>query len=144
MDRNNTLIHLKKINFGYSGKPYLLRNLSFKLNKGDKIGIIGENSCGKTTLLYIIMGLLIPDKGDLEIFGKVRRTERDFYEIRKRIGFLFQNSDDQLFCSTVEEEIAFGSLNFRVNRDEVRKIVEDKLKVVGLEGFEKRTPYNLS
>jgi len=144
MVEDKLLIELKDISFGYYTAPDLLDDLNFRLTMGERVGIIGPNGCGKTTLLYLIMGLLKPAKGEIRIFGKKRRVEEDFVEVRQRIGFLFQNSDDQLFCPSVKEEIAFGPLNFGVERNRVREIIDKTLKDVGLDGFEERAPYNLS
>ncbi len=144
MEQDNILIKLKGIDYGYPEKELLFNNLNFTFNKGDKVGIIGSNGSGKTTLLYIIMGLIAPHNGEIVIFNKLRRKEKDFDEVRKRIGFLFQNSDDQLFCPSVEEEIAFGPLNFGFEKEEVKRIVKRTLNLVGLNGFEKRVPYFLS
>jgi len=138
------IVNLKNIDFGYRENPVLLRNLDFALREGDRAGIIGPNGCGKTTLLYLIMGLIKPHKGSIEIFGKERSEEDDFVEVRGRIGLLFQNSDDQLFCPSVREEIAFGPLNFGKRGKEVEDIVDQSLTQVGLDGFRQRIPYHLS
>jgi cobalt/nickel transport system ATP-binding protein len=144
MDHNNNLIELKDIRFGYPTNPRLLDGLNFTLKKGDRIGIIGPNGCGKTTLLHIIMGLTTPHQGRVDILGKARVTQDDFVEVREKIGFLFQDSDDQLFCPSVKEEVAFGPLNFRKKHDEVEVIINDSLTRVDLLGFEQRAPYNMS
>jgi cobalt/nickel transport system ATP-binding protein len=141
---NNVVIDLSNVCFGYHENSSVLRNLDLRLQGGDRIGIIGPNGCGKTTLLYLIMGLLKPQGGKVEIFGKVRVVEDDFIEVRERIGFLFQNSDDQLFCPSVREEVAFGPLNFGKRGQEVEDIVEKSLGRVGLRGFKHRVPYHLS
>ncbi|MDH4211497.1 MAG: energy-coupling factor ABC transporter ATP-binding protein [candidate division WOR-3 bacterium] len=138
------IINLSNIYFGYNGDSPLLKDLNFALRKGDRIGIIGPNGCGKTTLLYLIMGLLKPQAGAVEIFGKKRLREDDFTEVREKIGFLFQNSDDQLFCPSVREEVAFGPLNFGKRGKEVENIVDESLGSVGLESFKQRVPYHLS
>ncbi|UCG31017.1 MAG: ABC transporter ATP-binding protein [candidate division WOR-3 bacterium] len=140
---NSIVVNLSNINFGYK-EDLLLRDLNFVLRDGDRIGIIGPNGCGKTTLLYLIMGLLKPHKGGVEIFGRKRVREDDFVEVRAKIGFLFQNSDDQLFCPSVREEVAFGPLNFGKRGREVENIVDESLGSVGLEGFKQRVPYHLS
>jgi len=144
MGNNNLILNLKNIRFGYPTIPKLLDDISFALHQGDRIGIIGPNGSGKTTLLYIIMGLMKPQQGKIEIFNKERSLEKDFIEVREKIGFLFQNSDDQLFCPSVREEVAFGPLNFGKKKHEVEGIVQKALRRVGLIGFEQRTPYNLS
>ena len=141
---NGIIVNLKNIDFGYRENPVLLRNLNFALREGDRIGIIGPNGCGKTTLLYLIMGLIKPYLGTVEIFGKERVEDDDFVEVRAKIGFLFQDSDDQLFCPSVREEIAFGPLNFGKRGQEVEDIVDQSLAQVGLDGFRQRIPYHLS
>ena len=90
------------------------------------------------------MGLVTPSSGEVEIFGKVRKAKEDFEEVRKKIGLVFQNSDDQLFCPAVKEEVAFGPLNLGRQKEEVRKIIKEVLAKVGLTGFEDRTPHTLS
>jgi len=90
------------------------------------------------------MGLLNPSGGKIEIFGKERKVENDFVEVRERIGLLFQDPDDQLFSPTVAEDIAFGPLNLRKNHQETKKILKETLETLGLAGFEDRITYNLS
>lgn len=138
------MINIKNLNFGYTNEKKLFNNLNFSLKKGDRIGLIGPNGSGKTTLLHLIMGLLKPDSGDIEIFGKIRKDERDFVEVRQRIGLLFQDSDDQLFCPTVEEDIAFGPLNLGKSHEEARVIVNDTCAKLGLIGYEKKVTHKLS
>ena len=90
------------------------------------------------------MGLLYPTKGKIEVFGKERKVENDFVEVRERIGLVFQDPDDQLFSPTVAEDIAFGPLNLRKNYQETKKILKETLETLGLTGFEDRITYNLS
>ncbi|RTZ94081.1 MAG: ABC transporter ATP-binding protein [Deltaproteobacteria bacterium] len=118
--------------------------MNFHLERGERIGIVGPNGSGKTTLLHLIVGLLKPDAGEIIVLGKPRKTEKDFREVRKRVGLLFQDPEDQLFCPTVAEDVAFGPLNLRIPKDEVHRIVKRTLEEVGLEGFEDRVTYNLS
>ncbi|UCD05292.1 MAG: ABC transporter ATP-binding protein [candidate division WOR-3 bacterium] len=141
---DSVVINLRSTYFKYSEDNPLLIDLDFTLSRGDRVGIIGCNGCGKTTLFYLIMGLLRPHAGEIEVFGKKREKEDDFVEVREKIGFLFQNSDDQLFCPSVREEIAFGPLNFGKRGKEVEDIVDESLASVGLEGFKQRAPYHLS
>ena len=93
------LIKLEGIFFSYPERT-IFENLSFELEAGLRLGIMGPNGAGKTTLVRLIMGLNRPSQGRVIIFGKERRREEDFYEVRARIGFLFQDPDDQLFCPT--------------------------------------------
>jgi cobalt/nickel transport system ATP-binding protein len=90
------------------------------------------------------MGLLRPDSGVVEIFGKERVNESDFREVRERVGFLFQDPDDQLFCPTVLEDVAFGPLNQGKTPEQARRIVETTLASLKLDGFAERITYQLS
>jgi cobalt/nickel transport system ATP-binding protein len=138
------MIKLEGITFGYDGKPLLFDSLDFFLPEAGRAGIIGPNGCGKTTLFNIIMGFVKPASGIIEISGRVIKGEKDFQKVRETIGFLFQNSDDQLFCPSVREEVAFGPLNYRLPKEEVEKRIKESLEIVGLKGFEERAPYHLS
>ncbi len=138
------MINLKNLTFGYSNGKKIFNNLNFSIKEGDRIGLIGPNGAGKTTLLHLIMGLLKPDSGEIEIFGKIRKEEQDFIEVRQRIGLLFQDSDDQLFCPTVEEDIAFGPLNLGKSHEETRLIVKETCRKLGLNGYEKKVTHKLS
>ncbi|MDK2861179.1 MAG: cobalt/nickel transport system ATP-binding protein, partial [Thermodesulfobacterium sp.] len=104
------VIDIKGLVFKYNDRV-ILDDLELEVRVGDRIGLIGPNGAGKTTLLYIIMGFLKPLKGKIIILEKERKEEKDFIEVRQKIGLLFQDSDSQLFCPTVKEDIAFGPLN---------------------------------
>ena len=108
MNKNERLINLERISFSYPGEPQVLANLDFHFHRGGRIGLIAPNGSGKTTLLHLIMGLLKPSAGRIEIFGKSAKDEKDFRDVRRRIGLLFQDADDQLFSPTVLEDVAFG------------------------------------
>ena len=137
------IIKLSNITFNYDGRV-VLNNLSLEIYEGDRVGLMGPNGSGKTTLLYIIMGLLKPSSGTVEIFGKIRQKEKDFIEVREKIGLLFQDSESQLFCPTVKEDIAFGPLNLGKSKEEALKIVKETCEILGLSGFEDRVTYKLS
>ena len=137
------MIQLRNIQFGY-GSRLIFDDLNLKIENGERIGLLGSNGCGKTTLCHIIMGLLPPKSGDVEILGKKRTKESDFSEIRGRIGFLFQDSDDQLFCPTVIEDVAFGPLNMGQSPEEAKRTVARTLASLKLSGFEDRITYKLS
>ena len=138
------LINLKHISFSYpSGKP-VLENLCFQLHDGEKVGLIGPNGSGKTTLFHIIMGLMKPHSGKIEIFGREINDENDFRSVRQKIGLLFQDADDQLFSPTVLEDVAFGPLNQGKSVKEAKDIAGQTLSSLGLEGFENRITHKLS
>lgn len=137
------MIRLRDIRFKYNSR-YILDGLNLHVRPGDRIGLVGPNGCGKTTLSHIIMGLLKPESGDVEIFGKVRSEESDFRDVRGKIGFLFQDADDQLFCPTVLEDVAFGPLNLGKSPEEAKAIVASTLAALKLDGFAERITYKLS
>jgi cobalt/nickel transport system ATP-binding protein len=144
MESNSLIINLKDTTYSYSGNKLVLDNLSFQFHRGERIGMVGPNGSGKTTLFHIIMGLLRPSSGMVELFGKPAYKEKDFSEARKKIGLLFQDADDQLFSPTVLEDVAFGPLNLGKSPDEARDIALKTLARLDLFGFENRITYKLS
>jgi len=138
------ILLLEGVRVAYEPTRPVLAGCDLRLEAGERVGLRGANGSGKTTLLALLVGLLRPSEGRVEVFGKVRTSERDFRQIRGRAGLLFQDPDDQLFCPTVAEDVAFGPLNLGVGRDEVRQIVARTLDSLGLAGFEDRITYKLS
>ena len=144
MNDNEVLIRLNDVFFGYPGGPAVINGLNFSLKRNDRIGLIAPNGSGKTTLFHLIMGLLKPTAGELEIFGKRVEQEKDFVEVRRRIGLLFQDADDQLFSPTVLEDVAFGPLNLGKSKKQAKMIARETLAFLGLADFENRLTYRLS
>jgi cobalt/nickel transport system ATP-binding protein len=138
------LIRLTDIVFGYPGRPPVLDGLDFQLAPGDRIGILGPNGAGKSTLFQIIMGLLQPQAGQVLALGQVCTREKDFRALRAAVGYLFQDPDDQLFCPTVAEDVAFGPQNLGRSRREALRIVDEALESIGLAGYQSRLTYQLS
>ncbi len=141
---NGPLINLRSVCFGYDADRPVLRGVDLALAAGERVGLTGANGSGKTTLLHLIVGLLRPTAGEVEAFGKVRRREKDFIEVRRRAGLLFQYPEDQLFCPTVLEDVAFGPLNLGKSREEATRIAAETLDRLGLPGYEDRITYRLS
>ncbi|MGO9112559.1 MAG: energy-coupling factor ABC transporter ATP-binding protein [Thermoguttaceae bacterium] len=141
---NELLVEFRDVDFAYGPARPVLSACNFCLRLGDRVALLGPNGSGKTTLLHLIVGLLRPDAGRIEVFGRKRAAEADFCEVRRRVGLLFQDADDQLFCPTVAEDVAFGPLNLGKSRDEVRRIVAGTLDSLGLAGYEHRVTYHLS
>jgi len=137
------LIAVEGLFCGYEGRE-VLAGLSFSLAPKERLGLAGHTGSGKTTLLKTIMGLHTPRAGTVRIEGRECSVERDFALARKKIGYLFQNPDDQLFCPALLEDVAFGPLNLGATPDEARAIAEECLQLVGLAGFEDRLTHCLS
>lgn len=138
------LIELSNISYTFPGEQApLLSGINLVIDQ-DKMGLIGPNGCGKTTLFHIIMGLLSPDRGKVIHRGKEITTTEGFTALRREVGFLFQSSDDQLFSPTVLEDVAFGPLNLGFSVDEASDVAVSTLESLGLHGFEHRITHKLS
>ncbi len=144
MEDQQPIVKLDNIAFGYPGGTPILKELSLSVYPKERIGLLGPNGSGKTTLFFIIMGLLRPTAGTVEVFGSRLWEEKDFSDIYRKIGLLFQDADDQLFCPTVLEDVAFGPLNMGKSRKEAIEIARSTLADLGLEGFEDRITHRLS
>lgn len=144
MNSDATIIRLQNICYAYPGRAPVLSDLDFSLRSGERIGLVAPNGSGKTTVFHIIMGLLAPDSGRIEIFNHHMQEEKDFVAARRRIGMLFQDADDQLFSPTVLEDVAFGPLNMGKSKEAAMEISRQTLAMLGLKGFEGRVTYRLS
>ena len=144
MDADTPLIRLRGIAFAYEPEREVLRDADLDVFREDKVGLTGPNGSGKSTLLQLLVGLVYPSAGEVEMFGEARRTERDFAEVRRRVGIVFQDPDDQLFCPTVAEDVAFGPLNLGRAHTEAERAADAALERVGLTGFGDRVAYRLS
>lgn len=144
-EHNDSIIELQEVCFAYPGSERLiLDHLNLSIRENDRIGIMAPNGAGKTTLLHSIMGLCRPNSGTIRIFGREMKTEKDFSPIRSRIGLLFQDSDDQLFCPTVLDDVAFGPLNLGLSRQEAVERARQTLARFGLDGFENTVTHRMS
>jgi cobalt/nickel transport system ATP-binding protein len=139
-----SLFQLRNIRYGYATQLPILNDVNFQLMPGERVGLAGANGSGKTTLLHLMVGLHKPHAGEIHAFGRRRETETDYREVRSRAGLLFQDPDDQLFCPTVVEDVAFGPLNLGHSRETVSQLVQDTLTALELQGFEERITYKLS
>lgn len=140
----SALIEAHGIVFAYPGHSHVLNGVDLSLAPGERVCLTGPNGAGKSTLLLILMGLLTPQAGRVIAFGRERREERDFHDVRRLAGFVFQDPDDQLFCPTVAEDVAFGPLNMGKSRAEAGKIVEGVLDRLQLGHLRDRITHKLS
>ena len=141
----SSIIKLENISFFYPGSDTrVLDHLNLEISKGDRIGMMAPNGSGKTTLLHTIMGLCKPDSGTIEVFGKLLKKEKDFIPVRSKIGLLFQDSDDQLFCPTVLDDVAFGPLNLGFSPQDATDIAQKTLERLGIQNLEQSITHRLS
>ncbi|MDQ0347991.1 energy-coupling factor ABC transporter ATP-binding protein [Ancylobacter vacuolatus] len=122
----------------------VLRTVNLALAAGERLAIVGPNGAGKTTLLRTLVGLEHPSAGQVRLFGTSCRSERDFRALRPRIGYLFQDSDDQLFCPSVIEDVAFGPLNLGCTQAEAFRRAEEVLAMLGIHALAPRISHRLS
>ena len=147
------LIKLENVSFKYPDSDELennfaVNNLSLEINEGDFVAILGHNGSGKSTAAKLINMILTPDSGSIYIAGKCiteeKATENDIYEVRKNVGMVFQNPDNQIVATVVEEDIAFGPENLGLDPSEIRKRVDEALEIVGMTSYARHAPHRLS
>lgn len=136
-------LEFKNVSFSYPESGEVLHDVSFRINHGENVALLGLNGSGKSTLLLLTNGLLMPTSGRI-IVGDIPVTKNTFPIIRQTVGMEFQNSDDMLFMPTIEEDVAFGPRNMKLPEDEVSRRVTASLEAVGMSGFEKRPAFSLS
>ncbi len=128
------------MSFSYGESDSILQDINLRVDAGDRLGIVGQNGCGKTTLFLLISGLLRPQSGQIRVFGQLIQPG-SFYP---QIGLVFQNADDQLFSASVWDDVAFGPQNLGLTTDIIRQRVESALAVTGLKALAQRPPHHLS
>jgi cobalt/nickel transport system ATP-binding protein len=139
------LIHLSGLTYRYpGGREPVIDGLDLAISEGDAVGLIAPNGSGKTTLFHLMMGLLKPQAGVMTAFGREVTGEKGFREVRRRVGLLFQDADDQLFSPTVLEDVAFGPMNLGMGHHEARTKAREVLAELGLSGYEDRITFRLS
>lgn len=142
------MIELKNVCYAY-GKEIALRYINLNIQKGESVIIQGPNGCGKSTLIKLFNGIIFPMEGSYtyqghEITEKTLKDPRFAKWFHQQMGYVFQNADTQLFCGSVEEEIAFGPTQMGLSEEEIRQRTEDCLKLFGIEKLRERPPYHLS
>ena len=140
-----SIIDVKNLSFRYkeSQEYYDVKDITFHVKRGEWLSIVGHNGSGKSTTVRLIDGLLEAESGEIAIDGQ-RLTEGNVWSIRRQIGMVFQNPDNQFVGATVEDDVAFGLENQGLSRQEMKKRVEEALTLVGMLDFKKREPARLS
>lgn len=137
------MIKIEDLRFCYRADRYVLDGVSLSVTRGESVGIIGANGVGKSTFLKILTGLLPEYEGHIRIAG-ISLERKNYGEIRRRLGYVFQDSDSQLFMNTVEEDVAFGPMNYGFSGAEVKEAVRAALEKTHIEKLAKRHVYRLS
>lgn len=144
------ILEFQNVSFRYEGNsekehlPLAVRNVSFAVKKGDFVAILGHNGSGKSTLAKLSNSILLPESGKVLVNGMDTADESLSYDIRRTVGVVFQNPDNQIVASVVEEDVAFGPENLGVPPEEIRKRVDNALKAVGMYEYRKHEPHKLS
>lgn len=140
---NPYAIETKNVQFSYPDGHEVLKNINCDIKKGEKVALIGPNGAGKSTFMSLLNGVSLATQGTVKINGLlVEKT--NLIAIRRQVGIVFQDPDDQLFCPTVFDDVAFGPLNLGLPKDEIKARVQEALQTVGLTGFEERSSFHLS
>jgi len=121
-----------------------VKDINIEINQGDFVGVIGPNGSGKSTLVRLINGLYSPSKGNIYVDGKNTKKEKELEEIREKVGFVFQNPDNQIVATTVEDEVAFGLENLQLAPEEIDKRVDKALNYVNMISYKRKLTTNLS
>lgn len=144
------ILEFQNVSFRYEGSsekeqlPLAVRDVSFSVKKGDFVAILGHNGSGKSTLAKLSNSILLPENGKVLVNGMDTADESLSYDIRRTVGVVFQNPDNQIVASVVEEDVAFGPENLGVPPEEIRKRVDNALKAVGMYEYRKHEPHKLS
>ncbi len=145
---NEKIIDIKNLRYEYlsddNKKSIGLDGISFSVNKGELISILGHNGSGKSTLAKLLNAQFVPTDGEIEIFGINTKDEEKIWDIRQKCAMVFQNPDNQLVATVVEEDVAFGPENLGIDPVEIRQRVDEALEIVEMEDYKKHSPHMLS
>ncbi len=137
------IIQVNNLKYSYPGGRQALNGVNFQILHGESVGIVGANGAGKSTLLMHLVGVLFPDEGEIAV-GEVPVIKKTLPLIRQSVGMVFQDPDDQLFMTTVYDDVAFGPRNYKLPEEEVEKRVRSALETVGILHLMDRLSYKLS
>jgi cobalt/nickel transport system ATP-binding protein len=145
MEFVSMIFKIENLTHEYSDGTLALDHVSLSFERAERIALLGTNGSGKTTLLNHLNGILKPTSGKILFEGKpLQYDAKSLLELRKRVGFVFQDPNDQLFAPTVKQDVAFGPLNLGYSMEKVKTIVEEALKTVGMSEFAEKPPHFLS
>jgi len=136
-------VHVHGLAYSYPDGSHALRGVDLDITAGERVAVLGPNGAGKTTLILHLNGILLPQAGEVAI-GGMPVTKANFKEVRRRVGVVFQDPDDQLFMPTVRDDVAFGPANLGLPGDAVEARVHAALDAVGMDGAGRRPPHHLS
>lgn len=136
------MIHVQNLSYTYPDGTKALEGVSFSINTGCKAAILGPNGAGKSTLIRLLNGTMVGE-GQI-VIDSVEISKKTISELHQKVGVVFQNPDDQLFCPTIFEDVAFGPLNLGLSEREISMRVNEALQEVGLTGYEQRSSFHLS
>lgn len=140
-----TIIEIKNLKYAYTGDKPALRGIDVTIGKGERIAVIGSNGAGKSTFFLNLNGVLTPDSGEIYFKSqKLTRDKKDLNTLRKSIGIVFQDADNQIIASTVMGEVSFGPMNLKLPREEVVRRVDEALEYMNITDFKDRPPHYLS
>ncbi len=138
------IIDVRELTYSYhSGNSLALDRVNLRIERGERLGLLGANGSGKSTLIKHLNGILLPKSGEVLVKGEPI-TRKNLRDIRRTVGVVYQNPDDQVFLPTVRQDVAFGPINLGLREDVVEHRVKTALKNVGLNGFGERAPHHLS
>lgn len=141
---SKAIVSLKEVTFQYDGQERnALNHVSFEIYEGEWLAIVGHNGSGKSTMAKLLNGLQFPKEGEITVSG-MKLVEENIWDIRKKIGMVFQNPDNQFVGTTVQDDVAFGLENMGIPREEMIHRVEDSLKKVKMDTFLHQEPHHLS
>lgn len=140
---SNNKLEVRNLQFSYPDGHEAVKNISFQVQQGEAVGIIGANGAGKSTIIMLVMGILSPEYGEV-LVEDVSVNKKTLSMIRQKIGLVTQDPDDQLFMTTVFDDIAFGPRNYKLDEKEVESRVEKALDLVGISHLRDRAPFKLS
>lgn len=145
---SDTIIKFDNVSFAYEledeGVVNAVNDFSLNVPEGQFLAVLGHNGCGKSTVAKLINGILVPNKGKVTVEGMDTSDEEKTVDIRRIVGMVFQNPDNQIVATIVEDDVAFGPENLGVEPSEIRKAVDNALKAVGMYEFRNREPHRLS